>query len=139
MVMEKRLQGRQLLMQSGTAEIDQTAPINRWLKQKIHTLCLSDNAKKIWQGSLTPEDLSPENKNAGDNAETNTTDQLWRDVLQKTFYGARYSTRVMIYRGADFFREKPFSESEIKMLQWLIGSYQYTWIVLTKKNIRHSR
>ncbi len=131
---KKDYTGIHLLMQSGTAEIDQTAPINRWLKDKIHSLCLSDRANEIFQDVLSPDDITAEKEKTPSEV---TADNLWREALPNHFlWCPLFDKSQDLSGGLLFFREKPFSEAEIKMLQWLIGSYQYTWVILTKRKMK---
>jgi len=112
--------GTSLIMQSGTAEIDVHAPVNQWIKRFINHTLEKSNTKKMqvidkespdWVDFTQhwPEILPPH--------------LLWCPLLDKN---------NQISGGLLFFRETPFTADEIKMLSWLISSYQYTWNTLTQ-------
>jgi len=116
----KEFIGPQLMTQSGTAEIDSHALDNQWLMQKINLIRTSPQAKEIHQ--LGQEDI--DSTIAGIVwPESLPHYLLWCPLLSKT---------NQLSGGLIFFRETPFTEAEIKMLRWLISSYQYTWLVLAK-------
>ncbi|MDR3491412.1 MAG: HlyD family efflux transporter periplasmic adaptor subunit [Gammaproteobacteria bacterium] len=125
---KKEFIGTNLIMQSGTAEIDVHAPTNQWLKYVINKICDDDavNSKKIHLISQSETELSDITDNW---PETLPHYFLWCPLLNKT---------NEITGGLIFFKETPFSDSEIKMLGWLISSYQYTWNTLTKSAIKPS-
>jgi len=121
---QKEFIGTHLIAQSGTAEIDIHAPANQWLVNKIDEIRSDDNARETHQINLTPE---------GEIAiplETDVPEELphyllWCPLLSKS---------NQVTGGLVFFRETPFSETEIKMLGWLIASYQNMWNILVKPN-----
>lgn len=115
----KEIIGTQLITQSGTAEIDRHAPVNQWLVEKINELKTHPQAKELHQVNLS---LGPDNTEI-ELPEGLTPYMLWCPLLSKD---------NKISGGLLFFRETAFTETEIKMLHWLIASYQYTWLVLVK-------
>lgn len=118
----KELIGTHLVAQSGTAEIDRHAPSNQWLLHKINKIRASAVAKEIHQLELE----SIEEKAASHAAESD-----WPDVLPRYLLWCPFLTKSsQLSGGLLFFRETPFSEADVKMLRWLIASYQYTWLML---------
>ncbi|HSW69308.1 MAG TPA: HlyD family efflux transporter periplasmic adaptor subunit [Gammaproteobacteria bacterium] len=116
----KELINIRVLAQSGTAEIDSNAPTIQWVKQQIELIHSSKNAKEIHQVNLLEETHSEKN--------TYKPDELPQYLL----WCPLFNKANELNGGLILFREKYFSESEIKMLQWLIASYQYTWLLLVK-------
>lgn len=122
----RELMGVEIVAQSGTPETDNNSPVNIWLKEVIEFFCASENAKKIHQVNVqhdTPNTLSESEKKSYGLPEY----ILWCPLLNK---------RQELNGGLILMRETPFSEAEIKMLHWLIASYQYTWQVLVKSQIK---
>lgn len=117
----KDLIGTYLIAQSGVAEIDLHAPMNQWLMRKIDQIKRGPLAKEIHQ--LNFNDAV---QNA-DPLESEWPDELpnfllWCPLLNKN---------NLVSGGLIFFRDSEFSETDVKMLSWLIASYQYTWNYLT--------
>jgi biotin carboxyl carrier protein len=110
-----------LLAQSGIAEFDRHAPTNQWLIETIDKVRTHAKAKEIHQ-------IDFENRNTAEMSERKWPDSLphfaiWCPLLNKA---------NDLSGGLILFRETEFSEQEIKMLAWLIASYQYTWRTLEK-------
>jgi biotin carboxyl carrier protein len=115
---KKELLGVQLIAQSGTAEFDSHTSINLWLKEKIQFLLSSEDASKTHQ--FTINDIE-------------TDINMWPESLPHNLLWCPFSEKQHEPTGGlIFFREEPFLESEIKMLRWLLTSYQYTWNILIK-------
>ncbi len=115
-----------ILTQSGTAEIDPTAPINQWLQEKINEWSTSLLAKEIHQVQAPPP-------------ESSDTHVVWQDALPSWLLWCPFlNKREEVCGGLLFFRETPFSEAEIKMMRWLIASYEYTWGVMVKERKFHT-
>ncbi len=123
----KELMKNHILAQSGTAEIDPNAPIIQWLKQEIGSINKSSDSKKIHQIDLLAT-ASPGNETQKFAPVPYKPEQLPQHLLWCPLFNKAND----INGGLIFFRETPFTESEIKMLQWLIASYQYTWSILVK-------
>lgn len=116
---KKELLGVQLVAQSGTAEFDPHSSINLWLKEKITFILSGEFAGEIH--AFNAADLEVENKT------------VWPDSLPEYFLWCPFNKKNQGPTGGLlFFREDPFSQSEIKMLRWLLASYQYTWNILIK-------
>ena len=118
--------GVEILTQSGTAEIDKHALTNQWLKERISIITKLPLANKIHVIDLF--ELEKENKS--ENLNLNWTEffpshLLWCPLFNKT---------NELNGGVILFRDTPFSESEIKMISWLIASYQYTWVSFIATN-----
>src|SRR3990167_1638991 len=120
--------GVSLMSQSGTAEIDEHAPTNEWLKLKIHEIMKSPSAKIIHQVQYEQNDLDP-------HLHYHNPDQSeWPDTLPHYLLWCPFLNRSQtVVGGLLFFWEKSFSESEIKMMGWLLSSYQYAWQILVKE------
>ncbi len=117
----KEIIGTHIVAQSGSAEIDIHAPTNQWLIHKINEIRASASAKEIHQINL--EEVLPESVPTEEIPENISPYLLWCPLLNKL---------NDVTGGLVFFRETTFSTSEIKMLGWLIASYQYTWLVIAK-------
>jgi hypothetical protein len=115
---KKDLLGVYLVAQSGTAEIDSHSSINLWIKEKINLLLSNADAKDTH--AITPGDFKSDVETW---PESLPQHGLWCPFLDKQNHPTG---------GLLFFRETPFSEAEIKMLRWLLASYQYTWNILIK-------
>jgi hypothetical protein len=116
---KKELLGVHLVAQSGTAEFDPHSSINLWLKEKIQTILEGEFAKQTH--AFTASDIEADIANA------------WPESLPPYFLWCPFSEKQQSPSGGlIFFREDPFTESEIKMLHWLLTSYQYTWNILIK-------
>lgn len=115
----KDIIGTHLIAQSGTAEIDIHAPDNQWLVRKINNIRNTSFAKELHQVDRETKNQTSENQWP----ENIPEHLLWCPLLSKS---------NQLSGGLIFFRETPFTDSEIKMLQWLIASYQYTWLVISK-------
>jgi len=111
----------ELLNQSGTAEIDATAPLNQWVREKIKTLLQSEKATELFQ---TPLNTERGEGTPAEFADILPPNLLWCPLLDSA---------GKLSGGLILFRELPFAEQEVKMLRWLHASYQYTWVVLTGK------
>lgn len=121
---KRDITGAVLLAQSGTAEIDRHAPVNQWLKQLIDTMANAPNPRDIQVFNLI--ELDPPGEGDHPWVDHLPAHVLWCPLLNKT---------NDISGGLLYFREEPFTEAEIKMLRWLIASFQYTWVILTKPKI----
>lgn len=111
--------GTEIVAQSGTAELDPHTSINLWLKERIQFILASENAKQIHSFSILDF--------------TSDTQESWPDSLPRFFLWCPFSENQLDPTGGlVFFKEEAFSESEIKMLRWLLTSYQYTWTLLIK-------
>jgi hypothetical protein len=123
----KDLIGTHLIAQSGVAEIDIHAPTNQWLINKINKIRYGSLAKEIHQVDSAQGDESSSATSASapenDWPESLPSYLLWCPLLSKA---------NNITGGLVFFRETPFTEGEVKMLRWLVASYQYTWLLLVK-------
>lgn len=121
----KEFIGTHLVAQSGVAEIDLHAPGNQWLIRKINEVRVMPISKEIHQLSHeeNPEIATDESVLDEEWPEGLPNYSLWCPLLDKA---------EKITGGLVFFRETAFVENEVKMLRWLIASYQYTWQVLTK-------
>jgi multidrug efflux pump subunit AcrA (membrane-fusion protein) len=110
--------GIHLVAQSGTAELDIQAPTNQWLKEKIRTIINGPFAKELHQ--FKSEELESDMSSW---PEALPYAVLWCPLLSKN---------NQVTGGIVLFRELAFSDSEMRMLSWLLASYQYTWQVLLK-------
>lgn len=117
-----------ILAQSGTAEIDASAPTNQWLKEKINILKSDSKAREIHQIDLLAQ--SDSEKTSAE--KFSSTDYKPEELPQYLLWCPLFNKANVLNGGLIIFRETPFSEAEIKMLQWLIASYQYTWSILIK-------
>lgn len=115
----KELIGTHIIAQSGTAEIDIQAPANQWVKNKINEIRLSPRAKEIHQIEYKPA----ESDSSVDWSDDLPHNLLWCPLLNKS---------NQIVAGLLFFRENTFTESEVKMMKWLVASYQYAWLTIAK-------
>jgi biotin carboxyl carrier protein len=114
--------GIELLAQSGTPELDKHALINQWLKNKVTTLYATKDSKKIHQINLV--ELNAESAGSTD----------WPDPTFPNFllWCPLFNKADELTGGLLFLREAAFSDAEIKMIGWLIASYQYTWSTIVK-------
>lgn len=116
---QKNLSGNpELLNQSGTATLDHSAPLNQWVLDKIRQFSHSEHVLELYQ--MRQEDLSSVHVLS----DTLPPNMLWCPLLDH---------QDRLSGGIVFFREQEFSAQEIKMLRWLLASYQYTWLVLYGK------
>lgn len=116
---KKDFVGAELVAQSGTAEFDSHTSINLWLEERIQFILAGEYAKQIHP--FNTNDFEKEIQNS------------WPDTLPHDFLWCPFSENQLAPTGGLlFFKETPFSESEIKMLRWLLASYQYTWTILIK-------
>lgn len=114
--------GVHLVSQSGIAELDVHAPTNQWLKQKIQTLADTPSSKEVRQYRAEELELG-----------TDDLASVWPEALPRfLLWCPLLSKSGVLTGGIVFFNDIEFTDSEIKMLKWLIASYQYTWTVLTK-------
>lgn len=118
-----------ILAQSGTAEIDATAPSNQWLKEKINSIKSSEKARELHQIDLLAQ-VDPESSAEKFSPVHHKPEELPQYLL----WCPLFNKANMLNGGLIIFRETSFSESEIKMLKWLIASYQYTWSMLVKSS-----
>ena len=123
----KTLVGIKIVAQSGIAEVDEHAPANQWLIDTIKKILTEPESTNIHQIDSHPTrsdilgaDLNLYALNAHDEFADNL---LWCPFLNKA---------NEVVGGLILFREKPYSDDEIKMVRWLIASYQYTWFILQK-------
>ena len=124
---KKEFIGPTLIMQSGTAEIDIHAPTNQWIKLVISKISTTTSMSKIHQLSSETLDSTTELSEITENwPEELPIHLLWCPLLSRTGH---------LTGGLILFRENAFTDTEIKMLSWLMSSYQYTWITLTKPAI----
>lgn len=113
------LLGAKLIAQSGAAELDLHSSVNLWLIEKINMILNGEYVKDTH--TFTVGDLEKDNPSA------------WPDTLPHFFLWCPFNDKNQPPTGGLlFFRENPFTESEIKMLKWLLSSYQYTWNILIK-------
>lgn len=134
---KKEFTGAVILAQSGTAELDTHAPVNQWVKSIIDALVLMPEAKKIHTFDLNDNEVGIDHlifTEADEWTNVLPSHVLWCPLLNKEH---------VITGGLLLFREQEFTSAEIKMITWLIASYQYTWQILTRpkltskiKNIR---
>lgn len=111
--------GTEIVAQSGTAELDPHTSINLWLKERIQFILAGENAKQIHSFSILDF--------------TKDIQESWPESLPRFFLWCPFSENQLDPTGGlVFFKEEAFSESEIKMLRWLLTSYQYTWTLLIK-------
>ena len=112
--------GTELVAQSGTAEFDpRHTSINLWLKERIQYILASEYAKQV--RVFTPADFALD------------IQESWPYSLPSYFLWCPFSENQLAPTGGLlFFKEDGFSEAEIKMLRWLLASYQYTWTILIK-------
>jgi len=122
--------GIEITAQSGTAEIDEHAPANQWLVAMVKKNLAEANASTIHQITSNPTrtdllgDEDVKLKNINENEEF-AEYVLWCPFVKKS---------NEIIGGLLLFREKPFSENEIKMITWLITSYQFVLATLQKQS-----
>jgi hypothetical protein len=113
--------GPHLLAQSGIAELDLHAPTNIWLIETINKIRGSAKAKEM------------HSINFMDTHKDEISDRKWPESLPHFAVWCPLLTKSdELTGGLIFFRDTEFSEPEIKMLTWLIASYQYTWRILEK-------
>ncbi len=118
---KKEFIGTHLIMQSGAAELDINAPANLWIKELISfTLEKSSEKNKIHAIDPTKNEIDELKSDWPENLPTHL---LWCPFLDKN---------KKITGGLIFFREENFTPPEIKMLSWLISSYQYAWTSLNR-------
>jgi hypothetical protein len=116
---KKDFLGVQLVAQSGTPELDIHSPANQWVVHKIKAISESPTAEKIKQID------NPNQKN--------TNDIEWPESLPANILWCPFvNKKNEIVGGLIFFRETLFTDTELKMVQWLINSYQYIWSVLNR-------
>ncbi|MEO8401518.1 MAG: HlyD family efflux transporter periplasmic adaptor subunit [Gammaproteobacteria bacterium] len=129
----KEFIGTHLVAQSGTAEIDIHATANQWLLNKINKIRLSTPAREIHQ--ITFEQSLEENLAAN----PESPDVEWPEELPHYLLWCPLLNKSnQLTGGLIFFREVAFEEPDVKMLRWLIASFQYTWLQLVKsKKIPH--
>jgi hypothetical protein len=124
----KAITGIDILAQSGIAEIDEHAPANQWLMATIKKILGMPEATTIHQieNHPTRSDLLGGDLNlfALDTQDEFADNLLWCPFLNKS---------NEIIGGLVLFRETPYTADEIKMIRWLIASYQYTWHTLQKQ------
>ena len=124
----KPLTGNQIVAQSGIAEIDEHAPANQWLSKTIEKLLAQPEAGTIHQ--LTTEATRADMLGGELNLfALNVHDEFADNLLWCPFVNKANE----IIGGLILFRETPYSANEIKMIKWLIASYQYTWQLLIKQ------
>jgi hypothetical protein len=117
---KKEFIGPTLIMQSGTAEIDIHAPTNQWVKFVIEQISITALKGKTHQLDSETTELP----DIADNwPEELPQHLLWCPLLDRS---------EGLTGGLILFRETAFSDAEVKMLSWLMSSYQYTWLALTK-------
>lgn len=123
----KALTGIEIIAQSGIAEIDEHAPANQWLISTITNILKKPNATAMHQVDIHPTQtdmVGGELNLYALNAQDEFADHLlWCPFINKS---------NEIIGGLILFRETPYSDDEMKMLRWLIASYQYTWYMLQK-------
>jgi len=123
----KELNNIHILAQSGTAEIDPHAPSIQWLKQQIELIKKTPDAKKIH-----PIDLLAGSASENESQKFIAVPYKPEELPQYLLWSPLLNKANELNGGLILFRETPFVEAEIKMLQWLIASYQYTWSILVK-------
>lgn len=116
---KQELLGVHLVAQSGTAEFDSHSSINLWLKEKINFILAGEFAAE--SHSFNASDIEEDIENS------------WPESLPQFLLWCPFTKKNHEPTGGlIFFREDPFTQSEIKMLRWLLSSYQYTWNILIK-------
>jgi hypothetical protein len=119
--------GIDLISHSGVADIDTQAPASLWLIDAIKNILSTPQASTIHQintQSKRSDILGAELNLYAINAHDDFADNvLWCPFTNKS---------NEITGGLILFREDPFSQDEIKMIAWLIASYEYTWNTLLK-------
>ncbi len=123
---QKELIGPYILAQSGTAEVDIHSPTNQWIIHKINKIRNSELAKKIHQIDHAEE------KKSSDNTAIKSEDNWPEDLPDYLLWCPLLNKSTNLTGGLIFFREQSFSEAEVKMLNWLINSFQYTWLHLVQ-------
>lgn len=120
--------GIELLTQSGTPEVDNHAIANQWLKEKIKEITASSSANKIHQIDIVESEM---------NKKVQQKSSQWTEALFPNYllWCPLFNKSNDITGGIILLRDTPFSEAEIKMIGWLISSYQYTW----KTFIKHKK
>lgn len=123
----KAITGVEIIAQSGTAEIDPHAPANLWLVDTIKRILSHDNANTIHSihAGVSKSDMLGADLNL---YAINPHDEFAENILWCPFLNKANA----IVGGLIIFRETPFNQDEIKMITWLIASYQYTWLTLQK-------
>lgn len=114
---KKELLGIHLVAQSGTPEFDAHSSGNLWLKEKIQAILGGEYASQMheFNASDSEKDIS----------------DIWPESLPPYFLWCPFSEKQQTPTGGlIFFRENIFTTAEMKMLRWLLTSYQYTWNIL---------
>lgn len=116
---KKEFIGTDIVAQSGTAEFDPHTSINLWLKERIQFILAGEYAKQIHSFNIS--DFSKDIQDS------------WPESLPQFFLWCPFTENQLDPTGGlVFFKEEAFKDSEIKMLRWLLASYQYTWHILIK-------
>lgn len=118
---KKNYLGVQILAQSGAPDLDVHAPVNQLVETKINQIIASEYATRLHQFNLKdPESLI-------------TSEELFNEMFPDCLLWCPFLNKAQeVSGGIVFFREKAFTDSEIKMLTWLMATYQYTWQVVNK-------
>lgn len=120
---KKELLGVQLTAQSGIAEFDAHSSINLWLREVINQILSGPYEKEEHEFTVTDFE-----KHIADH---------WPENLPSYFLWCPFTEKQQSPTGGlIFLREDSFTESERKMLKWLLNSYQYTWHNLVKPKAR---
>lgn len=125
----KEFIGVEIIAQSGVPELDKHAPVNQFLATKIGQIASSSYGKKIHQFNL--KDPESEIKYTVDERAADIFDEMFPDYL---LWCPFLNKSNDITGGMVFLRETAFTEGEIKMLHWLMATYQYTWQVVNKQH-----
>ena len=115
--------GIELLTQSGTAELDKQSLSNQWLTSTIKKIAGTPLSRKIHTVNLDDFFKDDQTTPTFDWTDSFPAHVLWCPLFNKS---------DELNGGVIFFREQPFSEPEVKMIGWLIASYQYTWVSFIK-------
>ncbi len=116
---KKDFVGTEIVTQSGTAELDPHTSINLWLKERIQLILSGEYAKQVHSCNITDFEKSVQ--------------ESWPESLPHFFLWCPFTENQLDPTGGLlFFKEDAFKDSEIKMLRWLLASYQYTWNLLIK-------
>lgn len=123
----------EILAQSGAPDLDPNAPVNQFLAMKIGQIISSGQGKQIQQFNF--KDPESEIKYSISEEAADIFDEMFPDHL---LWCPFLNKAKDITGGMLFLRESAFSEAEIKMLRWLMATYQYTWQVVNKQHLNFS-
>jgi hypothetical protein len=122
----------EIIAQSGSPDVDIHSPLNLVLKELIQKVLTEIKANEMQQIDLDQIEFSQyiaDDAGRGVFNEALPSHLLWCPFPNK---------QQKVTGGLVFFRESAFSDAEIRMLQWLISTYQYTWNVLRKPEFKYN-